>query len=198
VHTLAHLRIRILPATLRSHFTSKRARLALAGAAPRIHRTEQVAAGAGPARADHVAVTAICHIALAAEFRRRARAADDRPAARSLVLAITTPMSARRRAHAAHWGFMRGDATTPARVSFVMPHIPLAPSGFRAVATAPFMATGRLGAEQIGRLDALLPRPRDFPRRADPSSARRRAAAAKRLTDAAALRAASRHGAELR
>ena len=69
-----------------------------------------------------------------------------------------------------------------------------------AVATAPFLATGRLGAEQIARLEALLPGLADHFRvvLVHHPPGRSRGGRFKRLTDAPALRAAlARHGAEL-
>jgi 3',5'-cyclic AMP phosphodiesterase CpdA len=69
-----------------------------------------------------------------------------------------------------------------------------------AVATAPFMATGRLGPEQIARLEALLPRLAGHFRvvMIHHPPGRSRSGRFKRLTDAAALRATlARHGAEL-
>src|SRR5262249_52912642 len=69
-----------------------------------------------------------------------------------------------------------------------------------AVATAPFMATGRVGPEQVARLDALLPRLARHFRVVliHHPPGRSHSGRFKRLTDAVALRAAlARHGAEL-
>ena len=97
-------------------------------------------------------------------------------------------------AHAAQWGeFMRGDdATAPGLAfPFVRRRGPLALIGLTsAVPTAPFMATGRLGAEQIARLDALLPGLAGLFRVVliHHPPGRSRSGRFKRLTDAAALR----------
>jgi len=107
-------------------------------------------------------------------------------------------------AHAAHWReFMRDDAADAAglRFPFVRRRGPLALIGLSsAIPTAPFLATGRLGAGQIARLEELLARLTDCcrvvlihhpPRRSHGGRLRS-------LTDAAALRAAlARRGAEL-
>jgi 3',5'-cyclic AMP phosphodiesterase CpdA len=107
-------------------------------------------------------------------------------------------------AHAAHWHeFMRGDeARTPALAfPFLRRRGPLALIGLSsAVPTAPFLATGRLGAEQIARLEELLQRLAGCCRIVliHHPPGRSRSGRFKRLTDAAALRSVlKRHGAEL-
>jgi 3',5'-cyclic AMP phosphodiesterase CpdA len=107
-------------------------------------------------------------------------------------------------AHAIHWHeFMRDDEadTAALRFPFVRRRGPLALIGLSsAVPTAPFMATGRLGAEQIARLDALLERFAGICRvvliHHPPQG--RRGDRFKRLIDATALRdVLRRRGAEL-
>jgi 3',5'-cyclic AMP phosphodiesterase CpdA len=177
----------------------------------RIHRAEQVAALVRDLKAqapDHTAVTGdLVNIALAAEF----------PQARAWLATLGLPhdvtlvpgnhdayVRAALAAHAPQWGeFMRGDETTTATLEFpfVRRRGPLAIVGLSsAVATAPFMATGRLGRAQIARLEALLPRLAGHFRvvMVHHPPGRGRGGRFKRLTDAPALRAAlARHGAEL-
>jgi 3',5'-cyclic AMP phosphodiesterase CpdA len=216
MYTLTHLsdpHLAPLPALRLADLTSKR----VLGWAHwrrtrhRIHRAEQAAALVQDLKAqapDHVAVTGdLVNIALAAEF----------PQARDWLQTIGPPhdvtlvpgnhdayVGSALAAHAAHWGeFMRGDdATAPGLVfPFVRRRGPLVLIGLTsAVATAPFMATGRLGAEQIARLDTLLPRLAGHFRVVliHHPPGRSRSGRFKRLTDAPALRAAlARHGAEL-
>jgi 3',5'-cyclic AMP phosphodiesterase CpdA len=98
---------------------------------------------------------------------------------------------------------MRDDAANaPAlRFPFVRRRGPLALIGLSsAVPSGPFLATGRLGDEQIARLDELLPRLADHCRvvliHHPPGHAR--GGRFKRLTDAPALRSVlARRGAEL-
>jgi 3',5'-cyclic AMP phosphodiesterase CpdA len=216
MYTLAHLsdpHLAPLPTLRLADITSKR----VLGWAHwrrtrhRIHRAEQVAMLVQDLLAqapDHVAVTGdLVNIALAAEF----------PLAHAWLQTIGPPhdvtlvpgnhdayVRSALPAHAAHWGeFMRGDdATAPGLAfPFVRRRGPLALIGLTsAVPTAPFMATGRLGAEQIARLDALLPGLAGLFRVVliHHPPGRSRSGRFKRLTDAPALRAVlARHGAEL-
>jgi 3',5'-cyclic AMP phosphodiesterase CpdA len=177
----------------------------------RIHRAEQVARLVQDLKAqapDHVAVTGdLVNIALAAEF----------PQARAWLETVGSPsnvtlvpgnhdayVGSALAAHAPHWGeYMRGDddATSDLAFPFVRRRGPLALIGLTsAVATAPFMATGRLGPEQIARLEALLPRLAGKFRvvMVHHPPGRSRSGRFKRLTDAPALRTVlARHGAEL-
>ena len=177
----------------------------------KIHRTAQVEALVRDLQAqapDHTAVTGdLVNIALAAEFPQ-ARAWLDTVGAPHDVTLVPGNHDAYVRAalaaHAPHWGeFMRGDeATTGAlQFPFLRRRGPLAIIGLSsAVATAPFMATGRLGAEQIARLEALLPGLAQQFRvvLVHHPPGRGRGGRFKRLTDAPALRAVlARHGAEL-
>ena len=177
----------------------------------RIHRTEQVENLVRDLKAqapDHVAVTGdLVNIALAAEFPQ-ARAWLQTLGPSHDVTLVPGNHDAYVRsalpAHAAHWGeFMRGDDTaTPAPpFPFVRRRGPLALIGLTsAVATAPFLATGRLGREQIARLEELLPPLAGHFRVVliHHPPGRTRSGRFKRLTDAPALCAAlARHGAEL-
>jgi 3',5'-cyclic AMP phosphodiesterase CpdA len=177
----------------------------------KIHRREQVdrlvrdLAAQAP---DHVAVTGdLVNIALAAEFPQ-ARAWLDGVGAPHDVTLVPGNHDAYVRsalaAQATHWHeFMRGDeATAPAlRFPFVRRRGPLAIIGLTsAVATGPFMATGWLGREQIAQLEEGLARFAGHFRvvLVHHPPGRWRGGRFKRLTDAAALRAAfARHGAEL-
>ncbi len=177
----------------------------------RIHRAAQVDLLVRDLKAqapDHVAVTGdLVNIALEAEFPQ-ARAWLDRVGTPHDVTLVPGNHDAYVRlghaALAAHWHeYMRGDAATSTalRFPFVRRRGPLAIIGLSsAVATAPFMATGRLGAAQIGELEQLLPRLAGHFRvvlvHHPPGGSR--SGRFKRLTDAAALRSAlARHGAEL-
>ena len=177
----------------------------------RIHRAERVEALVRDLEAqapDHVAVTGdLVNIALAAEF----------PQARAWLQTLGPPhdvtlvpgnhdayVRAALADHTTHWGeFMRGDdnATPALAFPFVRRRGPLALIGLTsAVATGPFMATGRLGPEQIARLETLLPRLAGHFRVVliHHPPGRSRSGRFKRLTDAPALRAAlARRGAEL-
>jgi 3',5'-cyclic AMP phosphodiesterase CpdA len=176
-----------------------------------IHRAEQLDLLVGDLKAqapDHVAVTGdLVNIALAAEFPR-ARAWLDRLGPPSDVTLVPGNHDAYVRSalawHATHWAdFMRGDAASAGspQFPFLRRRGPLAIVGLStAVATAPFMATGRLGPGQIARLDELLAQLAGHfrvvlihhPPGRSPSGR------FKRLTDAAALRAVlARRGAEL-
>ena len=177
----------------------------------KIHRAEQLAVLVRDLAAqatDHIAVTGdLVNIALAAEFPQ-ARAWLDRLGTPHDVTLVPGNHDAYVRsaltAHAPHWGgFMRGDdaATGALQFPFLRRRGPLAIIGLTsAVATAPFMATGRLGPEQIARLDALLPQLAGRFRvvLVHHPPGRSRGGRFKRLTDAAALRVVlARHGAEL-
>jgi 3',5'-cyclic AMP phosphodiesterase CpdA len=214
--TLAHLsdpHLAPLPAPRLADLASKRVLgwLHWRRTRHRIHRAERVAALVRDLAAqapDHIAVTGdLVNIALAAEF----------PQARAWLQTLGPPhdvtlvpgnhdayVRAALAAHAPHWGeFMRGDADTAAALQspFVRRRGPLAIVGLSsAVATAPFMATGRLGSEQIAQLEALLPRLSGHFRvvLVHHPPGHSRSGRFKRLTDAPALRAAlARHGAEL-
>ena len=177
----------------------------------RIHRTEQVDLLVRDLTAqapDHVAVTGdLVNIALEAEF----------PNARAWLHALGSPQDVTLvpgnhdayvrpalAAHATHWHeFMRGDDAAAAALQFpfVRRRGPLALIGLSsAVATAPFLATGRLGGEQVARLEQLLERLTGQFRVVliHHPPGRSRSGRFKRLTDAPALRAAlERKGAEL-
>jgi len=159
--------------------------------------------------ADHIGVTGdLTNISLPQEFAAARRWLDRLGAARDVTVVPGNHdvyVRAARLEPARNWGdFMRGDTNaTEISFPFVRRRGPLALIGVTtAVATAPFMATGRLGAEQIellGETLAALGREACFrvvlihhPPVSPP--ARRH----KRLIDAAALRAMlARHGAEL-
>src|SRR5689334_10936385 len=176
-----------------------------------IHRAEQLDLLVGDLKAqtpDHVAVTGdLVNIALAAEFPQ-ARAWLDRLGPPSDVTLVPGNHDAYVRSalawHAAHWAeFMRGDAASAGspQFPFLRRRGPLAIVGLSsAVATAPFMATGRLGPGQIARLDELLAQLSGQFRVVliHHPPGRSRSGRFKRLTDAAALRAVlARRGAEL-
>ena len=177
----------------------------------KVHRTEQVDALVRDLRAqapDHVAVTGdLVNIALEAEFAQARVWLHGLGSPHDVTLvpgnhdAYVRPALA---AHAAHWHeFMRDDdATTSAlRFPFVRRRGPLALIGLSsAVPTAPFMATGRLGGEQIARLEDILGKLAGLCRvvliHHPPLGLR--GDRFKRLTDGADLRAALRRvGAEL-
>jgi len=177
----------------------------------RIHRAEQLDLIVRDLQAqapDHVAVTGdLVNIALAAEFPQ-ARAWLDRLGSPHDVTLVPGNHDAYVRSalplHAAHWhAFMCGDdaAISAPRFPFVRRRGPLAIIGLSsAVATAPFMATGRLGPEQLARLDDLLAALAGHFRvvLVHHPPGRSRSGRFKRLTDAAALRAVlARRGAEL-
>jgi 3',5'-cyclic AMP phosphodiesterase CpdA len=176
-----------------------------------IHRTEQLDLVVRDLKAqapDHVAVTGdLVNIALAAEFPQARAWLDTLGAPHDVTLVPGNHdayVRAALAAHAIHWGdFMRDDeaAAGALQFPFVRRRGPLAIIGLSsAVATAPFMATGRLGAEQIARLEEVLARLAGHLRvvLVHHPPGRSRSGRLKRLTDAAALRAAlARHGAEL-
>ena len=155
---------------------------------------------------DHIAVTGdLVNIALAAEYAP-ARAWLERlgPAADVTLVPGNHDAYARRTARhpQLHWGgYMRGDDGDG--FPFLRRRGPLALIGLSsALPTAPFMATGRLGPEQLQGLAALLGQCtneglfRVVLIHHPPSSSRSRYF--KRLVDGAALRdTLARHGAEL-
>src|SRR5712691_21555 len=155
---------------------------------------------------DHIAVTGdLVNIALAGEYAP-ARAWLERlgPAADVTLVPGNHDAYARRTARHAqlHWGdFMRGD--DGGGFPFLRRRGPLALIGLSsALPTAPFMATGRLGPDQLQGLAALLDQCaneglfRVVLIHHPPSSNRSRHF--KRLVDGAALRdTLARHGAEL-
>jgi 3',5'-cyclic AMP phosphodiesterase CpdA len=174
-----------------------------------IHQAEVLARIVADMKAqspDHIAVTGdLVNIALAAEFAP----------ARAWLEALGTPQNvtlvpgnhdAYVRATAGEgprqWGdYMRGDAPGDVAFPFLRRRGPLALIGLSSsLPTAPFMATGKLGAGQLSRLPALLDQSADAFRvvmlHHPPVSARGRRH--KRLVDGPALRdALKRHGAEL-
>jgi 3',5'-cyclic AMP phosphodiesterase CpdA len=177
----------------------------------KIHRIEQVDMLVRDLKAqapDHIAVTGdLVNIALEAEFAQARAWLDGLGAPHDVTLvpgnhdAYVRPALA---AHAIHWHeFMRDDDATASalRFPFVRRRGPLALIGLSsAVPTAPFMATGRLGANQIARLDDLLDHFAGLCRvvliHHPPRS--RHGDRFKRLVDAADLRAVlRRRGAEL-
>ena len=152
----------------------------------------------------HIAVTGdLVNISLETEFAAAARwlAQVGTPEHVTLVPGNHDAYIRRMAGSAAqHWReYMRGDDA--AGFPFVRRRGPLAIVGLTsAVATAPLMATGRLGPEQIARLDALLPQLAGHFRvvLVHHPPGRSRGGRFKRLTDAAALRTVlARHGAEL-
>lgn len=133
----------------------------------RHHSTEALAAlvdDLKAARPDHVALTGdLVNIALAAEFAPAGEwlARLGTPADVSLVPGNHDVYVRRVVDHAGrHWGdYMRGDpdATPWPGFPFVRRRGPLALIGLStAVPTAPFLATGRLGGEQLARFAELL------------------------------------------
>jgi 3',5'-cyclic AMP phosphodiesterase CpdA len=177
-----------------------------------IHRSDVLARIVADLKAqspDHIAVTGdLVNIALAAEY----------PPARAFLASLGSPQDVTlvpgnhdayvrgaERDRELHWGdYMRGDDDVPPHeiaFPFVRRRGPLALIALSsAVPTAPFMATGRLGAAQIARLAAALERCKEsfrvvlihHPPVSKPS---RRF---KRLVDGIDFRMAlARHGAEL-
>jgi 3',5'-cyclic AMP phosphodiesterase CpdA len=175
----------------------------------RIHRRAQVdrlVADLHAQAPDHIAVTGdLVNIALPAEYAA-ARAWLDTlgdPHDVTLVPGNHDAYVGAALAHLCAWQpFMRGDEAPASALEFpfVRRRGPLALVGLSsAVPTAPFMATGELGAGQIARLDEWLPRLAGFFRvvmlHHPPVSPR---PANKRLVDAAEfLRVIAAHGAEL-
>jgi len=177
----------------------------------RIHRGDvlaRIVADLATQAPDHVAVTGdLVNISLEREY----------PPARAWLAALGSPQTVTlvpgnhdayvrdaSRYPQFHWGdYMRGDEAPAPAFPFLRRRGPLALIGLSsAVPTAPFMATGRLGAEQIARLGELLDRCGDerlfrvvLIHHPPVSSPRRRF---KRLLDSAQLRATLRqYGAEL-
>jgi 3',5'-cyclic AMP phosphodiesterase CpdA len=117
--------------------------------------------------ADHIAVTGdLVNIALHSEFApaRRWLEGLGRPADVSVVPGNHDAyVRETQRAHLSHWApYMRGDdalvgAERPATFPYVRRRGPVALIGLStAIPTAPFMATGRLGADQLMRLADIL------------------------------------------
>jgi 3',5'-cyclic AMP phosphodiesterase CpdA len=176
----------------------------------RIHRVEQVDLLVRDLKAqapDHIAVTGdLVNIGLLAEFAPARAWLHSLGPPQDVTLVPGNHDAYVRQSHAAHsqWQeFMRDDAANAAglRFPFVRRRGPLALIGLSsAIPTAPFLATGRLGAEQIARLEELLARLSDCCRvvliHHPPGHSH--GGRMRHLTDAAALRAAlARHGAEL-
>jgi 3',5'-cyclic AMP phosphodiesterase CpdA len=111
---------------------------------------------------DHVAVTGdLVNLSLEAEFAP-AQAWLERLGTPENVTVVPGNHDAYVRAAAAypanHWGgYMRGDAATATAFPFLRRRGPVALIGLStAVPTAPFMATGALGCEQLAKLADLL------------------------------------------
>ena len=172
-----------------------------------IHRSDvlaRIVADLKQQAADHIAVTGdLVNIALAAEFRPARSFLESLGSAHDVTL-VPGNHDAYVRGGVGysqlHWTeYMRGD--DGGSFPFLRRRGPLALIGLSsAVPTAPFMATGRLGAEQITRLGELLERCAGSFRvvmiHHPPASKPSRRF--KRLLDGPAFRAAlARHGAEL-
>ena len=213
---LAHLsdpHLAPLPAARWSELVGKRATGFLHWRRRRylIHRGDvlaRIAADLKSQSADHIAVTGdLINISLAGEYApARAWLASLGPPADVTLVPGNHDVYVRGalRYPRLHWAdYMRGDDDDETTFPFVRRRGPLALIGLStAVPTPPFMATGRLGAEQISRLAAAL----DDCGRAGlfrvvlihhpPVS--KPARHLKRLVDGARFRAAlARHGAEL-
>ncbi|HLH87863.1 MAG TPA: metallophosphoesterase [Xanthobacteraceae bacterium] len=176
----------------------------------RIHRAEQVDLLVRDLHAqapDHVAVTGdLVNIGLVAEFApaRVWLQSLGRPHEVTLVPGNHDAYLRQSLAAHGHWAdFMSDDAANSSelRFPFVRRRGPLALIGLSsAVPTAPFLATGRLGAAQLARLDELLGRLADCCRvvLVHHPPGRTRVRRFRSLTDAPALRAVlARRGAEL-
>jgi 3',5'-cyclic AMP phosphodiesterase CpdA len=177
----------------------------------KVHRAEQVDLLVRDLKAqapDHVAVTGdLVNIGLIAEFAPARAWLHSLGPPHDVTLVPGNHDAYVRQshaAHAAHWEeFMRGDAANAPglRFPFVRRRGPLALIGLSsAIPTAPFLATGRLGPEQITRLEEELARLADCCRVVliHHPPGRSRGGRLRGLTDAAALRAAlARRGAEL-
>jgi 3',5'-cyclic AMP phosphodiesterase CpdA len=174
-----------------------------------VHREEVLAAIVADLKAqspNHIAVTGdLVNLSLAGEYAP-ARAwleALDPPQGVTLVPGNHDAYVRRVADHPQlHWGdYMRGDGSTAVEFPFLRRRGPLALIGLSsAVPSAPFLATGRLGAEQLRRLPRLLDQTRDdglfrvVMVHHPPVSKNR----FKRLTDGPAFRAVlAQHGAEL-
>jgi 3',5'-cyclic AMP phosphodiesterase CpdA len=172
-----------------------------------IHRSDvlaRIVADLKQQAADHIAVTGdLVNIALAAEFKPARRFLESLGSAREVTLVPGNHDAYVRSGMAnsqLHWdAYMRGDDGES--FPFLRRRGPLALIGLSsAVPTAPFMATGRLGGEQITPLGELLERCAGSFRvvmiHHPPASKPSRRF--KRLLDGPAFRAAlARHGAEL-
>jgi 3',5'-cyclic AMP phosphodiesterase CpdA len=176
-----------------------------------LHRSDVLAAlvdDLASQRPDHIAVTGdLVNISLPEEFAAARAWLERLGSARDITLVPGNHDAYVRAASvepARQWGdFMCGDAEPWAEFPFVRRRGPVALIGLStAVPTLPFMATGRLGDEQIARLADILPilsREQLFrvvlihhPPRGRPVQR------TKRLIDAALLRdVLARHGAEL-
>lgn len=177
----------------------------------RIHRAEvlaRVTADLKAQAADHIAVTGdLVNVSLAGEYMPARAWLASLGAPRDVTLVPGNHdayVRAAARYPQLHWGeYMRGDEAGATMFPFVRRRGPLALIGLStAVPTAAFLATGRLGREQVERLAATLQRcERDGFFRVvlihhPPVSTPARHL--KRLVDGADFRAAlARHGAEL-
>jgi 3',5'-cyclic AMP phosphodiesterase CpdA len=177
----------------------------------KIHRAEQVELLVRDLKTqapDHIAVTGdLVNIGLLAEFAPARAWLHSLGAPHDVTLVPGNHDAYVRQshaAHAAHWQeFMRDDAANAAdlRFPFVRRRGPLALIGLSsAIPTAPFLASGRVGAEQIARLEEALAHLSDCCRVVliHHPPGRSHGGRLRSLTDAAALRAAlARRGAEL-
>ena len=137
----------------------------------RIHRADvltRVTADLKTQAADHIAVTGdLVNISLAAEYAPARAWLTSLGPPRDVTL-VPGNHDIYVRAAAAypqlHWGdYMRGDDAAETSFPFVRRRGPLALIGLStAVPTAAFLATGRLGREQIGLLSEVLDRYREF------------------------------------
>jgi 3',5'-cyclic AMP phosphodiesterase CpdA len=176
-----------------------------------IHRSDvlaRIAADVKAQKPDHLAVTGdLVNISLAGEYPPARTWLQSLGNARDVTLVPGNHDAYVRGASAhaqVHWAdYMRGDEDGEPSFPFLRRRGPLALIGLSsAVATAPLLSTGRLGAAQIARLAGLLARCRDeglfrvVMVHHPPTS--RVARYFKRLVDGAALRAVlASHGAEL-
>jgi 3',5'-cyclic AMP phosphodiesterase CpdA len=174
-----------------------------------VHREEVLAAIVADLKAqspNHIAVTGdLVNLSLAGEYAP-ARAwleALDPPQGVTLVPGNHDAYVRRVADHPQlHWGdYMRGDGSTAVEFPFLRRRGPVVLIGLSsAVPSAPFMATGRLGVEQLRRLPRLLDQARDdglfrVVMVHHPAISKNRF---KRLTDGPAFRAVlAQHGAEL-
>lgn len=177
----------------------------------KIHRAEQLDLLARDLEAqapDHIAVTGdLVNIGLLAEFAPARTWLHSLGLPQDVTLVPGNHDAYVRQshaAHAAHWQeFMRDDAANSADLyfPFVRRRGPLALIGLSsAIPTAPFLASGRLGAEQIDRLEKILARLSDCCRVVliHHPPGRSHGGRLRSLTDAPALRAVlARQGAEL-
>jgi 3',5'-cyclic AMP phosphodiesterase CpdA len=176
-----------------------------------IHRGDvlaRIAADVKTQKPDHIAVTGdLVNISLAGEYPLARAWLQSLGNTRDVTL---VPGNHDAYVHGAsahpqlHWGdYMRGDESNEASFPLLRRREPLALIGLSsAVATAPLLSTGRLGAAQMARLAELLDQCRDeglfrvVMVHHPPTS--RAARYLKRLVDGAALRAVlASHGAEL-